>query len=188
MGALGDSFYEYLLKSWLQSGKEDNEARQMFDEAMDAAMKHLLKESPAGLTYFAEMKFERVEHKMDHLACFSGKFTSFSHLTGFIYGFHVGGMLALASKTLKDDHSSKYMDTAKQITNTCHESYDRTYTKLGPESFRFSEGAEARALKSTEKYYILRPETIESYFYLYRLTKDEKYRDWGWEAVQVRVC
>lgn len=166
MGALGDSFYEYLLKSWLQSGKEDNEARQMFDEAMDAAMKHLLKESPAGLTYFAEMKFERVEHKMDHLACFSG------------------GMLALASKTLKDDHSSKYMDTAKQITNTCHESYDRTYTKLGPESFRFSEGAEARALKSTEKYYILRPETIESYFYLYRLTKDEKYRDWGWEAVQ----
>lgn len=49
---------------------------------------------------------------------------------------------------------------------------------------RFSEGAEARALKSSEKYYILRPETIESYFYLYRLTKDEKYRDWGWEAVQ----
>lgn len=79
MGALGDSFYEYLLKAWLQSGKEDNEARQMFDEAMDAAIKHLLKESPAGLTYFAEMKFERVEHKMDHLACFSGKSSLVQH-------------------------------------------------------------------------------------------------------------
>ena len=27
---------------------------------------------------------------------------------------------------------------------------------------------------------ILRPETVESLFYLYRLTGDSKYRDWGW--------
>ncbi|KAF7284746.1 hypothetical protein GWI33_021615 [Rhynchophorus ferrugineus] len=166
MGALGDSFYEYLLKAWLQSSKEDTEARQMFDDAMAAVMKHMLQTSPSGLSYFAELKFDRVEHKMDHLACFSG------------------GLLALAAKTLNNDMSARYMDVAKQITHTCHESYDRSYTKLGPESFRFTEGAEARALKSSEKYYILRPEVIESYFYLYRLTKDEKYRDWGWEAVQ----
>ncbi|KAL1490813.1 hypothetical protein ABEB36_013445 [Hypothenemus hampei] len=166
MGALGDSFYEYLLKAWLQSGKEDDEARQMFDESMEAVIKYMLKESPGGLMYFSDLKFDKVEHKMDHLACFSG------------------GLLALASKTLKNEHSKKYMDIAQQITNTCHESYARSYTKLGPEAFRFTEGAEARALKSSEKYYILRPETIESYFYLYRLTKDEKYRDFGWEAVQ----
>jgi len=42
---------------------------------------------------------------------------------------------------------------------------------------------EARALRSQEKYYILRPETFESYFVLWRLTHDQKYRDWGWEAV-----
>lgn len=93
-------------------------------------------------------------------------------------------MFALASHTLKNSMSDKYMEIAKNITNTCHESYDRSATKLGPEAFRFTEGSEARALKSSEKYYILRPEVIESYFYLYRLTKDEKYRDWGWEAVQ----
>lgn len=166
MGALGDSFYEYLLKAWLQSAKEDTEARQMFDDAMSAVLKHMLQTSSSGLSYFAELKFERVEHKMDHLACFSG------------------GLLALAAKTLNNDLSSRYMDVAKAVTHTCHESYDRSYTKLGPESFRFTEGAEARALKTSEKYYILRPEVIESYFYLYRLTKDEKYRDWGWEAVQ----
>lgn len=34
MGALGDSFYEYLLKSWFQSGKTDTEARRMYDEAV----------------------------------------------------------------------------------------------------------------------------------------------------------
>lgn len=81
--------------------------------------------------------------------------------------------------------SEKYMTVAEQVTHTCHESYARTYTKLGPESFRFTEGAEARALKTSEKYYILRPEVIESYFIMYRLTKDPKYREWGWEAVQV---
>ncbi|CAH1975273.1 unnamed protein product [Acanthoscelides obtectus] len=166
MGALGDSFYEYLLKVWLQTNKEDNEARQMFDDAMQAVFQHMLRTSPSGLSYFAELKFDRLEHKMDHLSCFSG------------------GLLGLASKTLKNDQSQRYMDVAKQITNTCHESYDRSNTKLGPEAFRFTEGAEARAMKTSEKYYILRPEVIESYFYMWRLTKDKKYRDWGWEAVQ----
>uniref|UniRef100_A0A1Y1L4V4 alpha-1,2-Mannosidase n=1 Tax=Photinus pyralis TaxID=7054 RepID=A0A1Y1L4V4_PHOPY len=166
MGALGDSFYEYLLKAWMQSNKEDNEARQMFDDAMQAVMQHMLHTSSSGLTYFAELKFDRPEHKMDHLGCFSG------------------GLLALASKSLKNEMSDKYMDIADKITNTCHESYARSQTKLGPESFRFTGGVEARALKSSEKYYILRPEVIESYFYMYRLTKDQKYRDWGWQAVE----
>jgi hypothetical protein len=30
----------------------------------------------------------------------------------------------------------------------------------------------------------LRPETVESYFYLWRITKDPKYREWGWEMLQ----
>ncbi|XP_074035563.1 mannosyl-oligosaccharide alpha-1,2-mannosidase IA isoform X2 [Leptinotarsa decemlineata] len=166
MGALGDSFYEYLLKVWIQTNKEDNEARQMFDDAMQAVFQHMLKNSTGGLTYFAELKFERPENKMDHLGCFSG------------------GLLGLASKTLRNEVSDRYMEVAKEITRTCHESYDRSQTKLGPESFRFGEGAEARALRSSEKYYILRPEVIESYYYMYKLTKDNKYRDWGWEAVQ----
>lgn len=71
------------------------------------------------------------------------------------------------------------------LTNTCHESYVRTYTRLGPEAFRFNDGVEAKALKSQEKYYILRPETFESYFVMWRLTHDQKYRDWGWDAVMV---
>jgi mannosyl-oligosaccharide alpha-1,2-mannosidase len=38
--------------------------------------------------------------------------------------------------------------------------------------------------KATERYYILRPETVEAYFYMWRLTHDEKYRDWAWAAVE----
>ena len=34
MGALGDSFYEYLLKSWLITNKRDVEGKRMYDETM----------------------------------------------------------------------------------------------------------------------------------------------------------
>ncbi|KIH60100.1 glycosyl hydrolase family 47 [Ancylostoma duodenale] len=36
LGALGDSFYEYLIKSWLQSGKMDDQARAMYWEVSKA--------------------------------------------------------------------------------------------------------------------------------------------------------
>lgn len=39
-------------------------------------------------------------------------------------------------------------------------------------------------MRGQEKYYILRPETFESYFILWRLTHDQKYRDWGWDAIE----
>jgi mannosyl-oligosaccharide alpha-1,2-mannosidase len=61
-------------------------------------------------------------------------------------------------------------------------------TKLGPESFRFDGQTEAKSIRQNEKYYILRPEVLETYFYMWRLTKEQKYRDWAWEAVQVLYC
>lgn len=62
-----------------------------------------------------------------------------------------------------------------------------TATGIGPESFRFEGNNEAVALRQNEKYYILRPEVIEGWFYMWRFTKDKKYRDWAWEAVQVKI-
>ncbi|XP_041970790.1 mannosyl-oligosaccharide alpha-1,2-mannosidase IA [Aricia agestis] len=167
LGALGDSFYEYLLKAWLVSNTEDAQARVMFDEAMQAALDKMLRVSPSGLSYLAELKYGRIfEEKMDHLSCFAG------------------GMFALASTTLENSQSERYMDVARKLTHTCHESYDRADTKLGPEAFRFTGAVEARAMKSNEKMYLLRPETFESYFIMWRLTKEQKYRDWGWDAVE----
>ncbi|XP_050099816.1 mannosyl-oligosaccharide alpha-1,2-mannosidase IA isoform X1 [Anopheles aquasalis] len=166
LGALGDSFYEYLLKAWIQSGHEDEEAREMYDEAMQAIIQHMIRSSPSGLMYVSDMKFERLEHKMDHLACFAG------------------GLFGLGGTSLNNQYSERYMEIGEGLTNTCHESYIRTYTRLGPESFRFNDGVEAKALKAQEKYYILRPETFESYFIMWRLTHDQKYRDWGWDAIQ----
>ncbi|XP_061177561.1 mannosyl-oligosaccharide 1,2-alpha-mannosidase IA-like [Saccostrea echinata] len=164
IGALGDSFYEYLLKSWLQSGKKDDLAKKMYDEAVQAIVEKLVKKSPGGLTYVAEYKSGRLENKMDHLGCFAG------------------GMFALGAEY--SDNKQKYLDLGAGISNTCHESYARSETKLGPEAFRFDGNTEAKSIRQNEKYYILRPEVVETHFYMWRLTKEEKYRDWNWEAVQ----
>lgn len=115
---MGDSFYEYLLKAWIQSGGEDEKARRMYDEAIGAIEKKLLKKSNSGLYYFAELKYDRLENKMDHLACFSG------------------GLIALGAQALPTEEKIKALKVAEDVTNTCHESYIRTAVGLGPECFR----------------------------------------------------
>ncbi|XP_059585504.1 mannosyl-oligosaccharide 1,2-alpha-mannosidase IC isoform X1 [Alligator mississippiensis] len=166
IGGLGDSFYEYLIKSWLMSDKRDAEAKKMYNDALEAIEKHLVKKSAGGLTYIAEWRGGILDHKMGHLACFSG------------------GMIALGAEHAGGEQKQQYMDLAAEITHTCHESYSRSDTKLGPEAFRFDSGTEATATRLSERYYILRPEVVESYLYMWRLTHDPKYRQWGWEVVQ----
>ena len=76
------------------------------------------------------------------------------------------------------------MNLAESITNTCHQSYVRAETKLGPGTMRFTETVEAKGIEGGEKSFTQRAATVESYFIMWRLTKDSKYRDWGWEVVE----
>ncbi|KAF7655576.1 hypothetical protein LDENG_00054250, partial [Lucifuga dentata] len=166
IGGLGDSFYEYLIKSFLMSDKTDEDAKRMYYSALEAIETNLVQKSPGGLTYLAEWRGGILDHKMGHLACFSG------------------GMIGIGADDGTPEKRQHYLDLAAEITHTCHESYDRSATKLGPEAFRFDSGAEAMATRLNDRYYILRPEVIESYMYMWRLTHDPKYREWGWEAVE----
>ncbi|XP_019948932.2 mannosyl-oligosaccharide 1,2-alpha-mannosidase IA isoform X2 [Paralichthys olivaceus] len=166
IGGLGDSFYEYLIKSYLMSDKTDDDAKKMYYGALEAIEANLVQKSTGGLTYMAEWRGGILDHKMGHLACFSG------------------GMIGIGADDGAPDKRQHYLDLAAEITHTCHESYTRSATKLGPEAFRFDAGAEATATRLSDRYYILRPEVIESYMYMWRLTHDPKYRDWGWEAVE----
>ncbi|AWP20361.1 2-Mannosidase [Scophthalmus maximus] len=166
VGGLGDSFYEYLLKAWLMSDKTDEEGKKMYYDALQAIETNLMRKSSGGLTYIAEWKGGLLEHKMCHLTCFAG------------------GMIALGADGAPGDKTGHQMEQAAEIARTCHESYVRTALKLGPEAFRFDGGVEAIATRQNEKYFILRPEVIETYMYMWRFTHDPKYREWGWEAVQ----
>ena len=77
----------------------------------------------------------------------------------------------------------------------CFYSYASTQTGIGAEVVifdnkknRFIDGHEG-VETYTEIYnkvpsYLLRPETIESFFILHHLTGDPTYREWGWEIFQ----
>lgn len=99
---------------------------------------------------------------MDHLLCF------------------VPGMLALGTLYETQDlkKNEKHLDIAKKLMKTCYEMYHRQRTGLSPDIVSFPH------MRVRDAKYKLRPEAIESLFYLYRVTKDVKYRNQGWEIFQ----
>lgn len=167
LGALGDSFYEYLLKMWVYHGGRNNpgktvdaHGRAAFDDAMAAVSNQLVqKSSKSQLLYLAESNNGRLVHKMGHLACF------------------MGGLYGLAAKGAPGDEGDKYMELGKGITNTCHESYARSPAKLGPEAMMFSGDTEVTSTRANERYYILRPETVS--FLFKRISSSVMQRCWS---------
>jgi mannosyl-oligosaccharide alpha-1,2-mannosidase len=177
LGGMGDSFYEYMLKTWLQGGKVEDKYRKMFDKAMDGAHENLVQKSvPDGLTYVADLFNGNLDRKMDHLACF------------------MGGLWALGAYTNPDGFQSpkaqRDLVNAKAITYTCYQMYARFPTGLAPEIARFDGNPEDKDFSPQVSTYLLRPETVESLFILNFLTGDPVYREWGWEIFQAieRFC
>ena len=120
LGALGDSFYEYLLKVWLQGGRKEEWLREMYDKAMDGVMEKLLMTSSAtGLAFLSDWDGRSNNRKMDHLVCF------------------MPGLLALGAYTDPKGPTSKRakrdLAVAKALMFTCREMYHRQATGLSPE-------------------------------------------------------
>lgn len=169
-GGRADSFYEYMVKFYLLTGRNDNRQLKWVHQTTTA-----LKESKTSIILRQNnphMPVMMVEHdrngqivkRMGHLACFAG------------------GFWALTSELIdKEDN----LEIAKGVTQSCRSSYIKSATQIGPEyfdNFGYSDGIFGQFNFPRE--YHLRPETIESYFYLYRFTKDQKYRQWAWEFVE----
>ncbi|XP_065197853.1 endoplasmic reticulum mannosyl-oligosaccharide 1,2-alpha-mannosidase-like [Sycon ciliatum] len=168
MGARADSYYEYLLKQWLQTGKSEKKFHDWYVDSMMGVEKRLLRNSsPSNLLFVGEEKPGNSFYpKMDHLVCF------------------LPGLLALGAENgiQKDRH----MAQAKDILKTCHEMYSRMATGLSPELVHFNMAGQGEDIQvhANDKHNLLRPETVESYFILYRLTGDKRYQDWGWDMLQ----
>ncbi|CAN0173335.1 unnamed protein product, partial [Ectocarpus fasciculatus] len=163
-GALGDSFYEYLLKVWMQGGRREESYRRMYEDAMDG-VEELLVQKARGLTYLSEWNGTKRQHRMDHLACF------------------LAGNLALGAMTSPDSgKAARDLRTGKAsaLAYTCYQMYLHTATGLSPEVVEFNGAGDMRA-RDQARFYILRPETLESFFVLHQLTGDPVYREWGWE-------
>uniref|UniRef100_A0A8C2Y4C7 alpha-1,2-Mannosidase n=1 Tax=Capra hircus TaxID=9925 RepID=A0A8C2Y4C7_CAPHI len=168
LGAGADSYYEYLLKQWIQGGKKERQLLEDYLEAVDGVRKHLLARSePRKLTFVGELNHGRFSAKMDHLVCF------------------LPGTLALgAHHGLPAEH----MELAQALMDTCYQMYRQMETGLSPEIAHFNlqrtKAVKDVQVKAADRHNLLRPETVESLFYLHRLTGDRKYQDWGWEILR----
>mmetsp|Transcript_30085 Transcript_30085/g.63841 ORF Transcript_30085/g.63841 Transcript_30085/m.63841 type:complete len:167 (+) Transcript_30085:393-893(+) len=149
----------------------------MWDKAVDGAHGHLVRKTkPNGLTFLADRIAHLIVPKMDHLACF------------------MGGALALGAYTdpkgMDSDRARRDLRTARALTYTCYQMYARTNTGISSEyvnfnartetgiapEFRDFDGEDDMQVPENAKFYILRPEAVEAFYYLNKLTGDPIYR------------
>lgn len=167
LGARADSYYEYLLKQWIQGGKKETELLEDYLLAVEGVKKHLLKHSsPSGFLFVGELSHGNFSPKMDHLVCF---------LPGTLALGHHHGLPA------------EHLELAKQLMEGCYQMYAKMETGLSPEIIHFnthSGSTQDIDVKIADRHNLLRPETVESLFYLYRFTRNKTYQRWGWEILQ----
>ncbi|KDQ15690.1 glycoside hydrolase family 47 protein [Botryobasidium botryosum FD-172 SS1] len=195
LGSRGDSFYEYLLKQYLQTARTENVYRKMYDGTMREIHDRLIRTTNhANFTYTVELLPDaegqwRVSHKQDHLVCFLGG--------SLLLGATEGRASVPPNFETFMPHEIRDWNTGLELIKTCMMTHE-TATKLSPEIAYFYPPEDPMSMKrdwyikksyiSTtpllDARYILRPETVESLFLAYRMTGNQKYREWGWEIFQ----
>ena len=159
-GGLGDSFYEYLLKQYAMSQGADLRAKEMYLSAVEALRANLIAVSKDGRKYLSEMKSGALTGGFDHLVCY------------------VPGMLALGTQFIPGREAD--LALAADLLDTCISLYLDQPTELGPERVEWLPHTAETPYRIASPRYLLRPETVESIFIFYRITKEQKYRDAGW--------
>ncbi|KAF8123077.1 glycoside hydrolase [Mycena galopus ATCC 62051] len=210
LGSRADSYYEYLLKQYLQTNNTEVFYRDMYTNAMDAVHKHLIKKSVnSNMVHTSELIPERhpngeiswrLTPKQDHLVCFFGG----SLLLGATTAGALVHPVSIPPKPEELSEAGKRdWKTGISLIKTCMDTHS-TATGLAPEIAHFRiasdgmghdpmfpedwyiKGAHMRPdeLPPYDSRYMLRPETIESLFLAFRLTGNEKYRNWAWQIFQ----
>ncbi|KAL8679658.1 MAG: hypothetical protein Q9186_004069 [Xanthomendoza sp. 1 TL-2023] len=203
LGSRGDSYYEYLIKQYLQTSGEEPIYLDLWNQALNGVRKHLITYTKKShFTIIAERPNglqSDLQPKMDHLVCF---------MPGTIALAATGGKTVAEAKTAgkwgKKEQAD--LDLAIELTKTCWGMYKTTATGLAPEITFFeiddpprseadgpstppadpvpdasAEWKDDYVIKNQDAHNLQRPETVETLFYMWRITGEEKYREWGWE-------
>ncbi|KAH8404633.1 hypothetical protein KR215_005421, partial [Drosophila sulfurigaster] len=169
LGARGDSYYEYLLKQWLQTGRKDNDNLILdYMQAIDGVLTQLMRRTPReNWVYIGELiNGHDFKPKMDHLTCY---------LPGTLLLGHQNGM--------PDSH----LLLARDMMDTCYQTYIKQPTQLAAEISYFALNDKDENdiyVKPNDAHNLLRPEFIESLYYFYALTGNRTYQDMGWTIFQ----
>ena len=147
-----DSYYEYLFKSWFLF--RDNDLKELWDKSIVAINTYLVEESDTSFWY--KRSFMESGKKVD--TPIEGK----DNLLGGIVTLYDAFFPAVLAMSGDLDRAEKNMAT-----------WDWLWNRYGLEPMIY----DFNAAEPTYPVYDLNPEIIESAYYLYHYTKDEKYMD-----------
>lgn len=159
-----DSFYEYLLKQVVHMAKDFSWLREEALNSLNEVLEKLVQQDVNGLYYFGVVKQDKFYPQMDHLACF------------------FPGALVLAVMKLDPGNADYLLTMAKELTYTCVNMYEQSASGLAPETVFVEFGIHYPWF--SDNHYALRPETLESLWYLYYYTKDPVYQQWAYKIFQ----
>jgi hypothetical protein len=190
---------EYLIKQYLQTKKQEEVYKEMYNEAISGMKKHIVDKShPSHLTYIAELPSGiggQVSPKMDHLVCFVPGMLAL----GATEGRPVERARKAAGGKTWGAREEQDLTLAKELMHTCYQMYAVTETGLAPEIVYFNTEAPPAdteevidykkdiVIKPQDAHNLQRPETVESLFVMWRLTGDPMYREWGWKIFEAFV-
>ncbi|KIM27368.1 glycoside hydrolase family 47 protein [Serendipita vermifera MAFF 305830] len=213
LGSRGDSYFEYLLKQYLQTSKTEPDLLRMWDEAIDQISETLVMRTPRKEHLFiAELNPEqddagaiswRREPKQDHLACFlaGSLLLSAAHTRGTNLRDIPSASIPPKASDFENERAARDWKMGLDMLDACYDT-QRTKTGLAPEIVHFRtktepgwvtdkaegewyiRGAPVGQPPPLDARYALRPEIVESIFIAYRLTADPKYRRWGWSIFE----
>lgn len=153
-----------------------NSKRRIADsESPEVALQIQLKEGDAAHTTNRGLPVERPGIQL-------GFMPSLQHLSCFLPGTMA---LAIRRGFVATARVDVWQHAASDLLETCISIYDKQRTGLGPDSVDFDvEGGGAMINTEGQAFHILRPEVMESLFYMWRLTRNESYRMAAWRMVR----
>lgn len=129
------------------------------------------------LTFIGEQISGTFSPKMDHLVCFYPG----NMALGYLY-LKDRGPLAQPPVVSQQD-LAEMLALADELTETCYQMYARMSTGLAPEIVHFNlydPNTDDIYVKDADRHNLLRPETIESLYYMHKVTGNKKYQEYGW--------
>ncbi|ORY96290.1 glycoside hydrolase [Syncephalastrum racemosum] len=207
VGAMGDSVYEYFLKEYILTDGVPQFGR-LYLQSVDSIKQHMIQQLPGTELLFLppfDTKNKRASNVMDHLTCFApGMFAIGSRLFDrpedmdiakgllemcvYMYRSSATG-LCPETWTVADAEPYNpltYGMSRSQLSQARDWWYGLATTAAPTRTSPQPPPLQPRVngLQAADKRYLLRPETLESIYILYRMTGDKKYQEYGWEIFE----
>ncbi|KAI0729958.1 glycoside hydrolase [Fomitopsis betulina] len=210
VGAFADSAHEYLLKQWLLTSKSEPQALDLYIRASTSIIENLLYLTPKRqLLYVTDVTNGNPSHTFEHLSCFlPGLLALGAHTLGpaldprtrDIHAWAAQGLAYTCWMTYADHDTGLGPDVMRMdhIVRNEKNPYGGLWLnqieqweaagKPGGLPPGLREGppmpAGTRDYRPAKAAYLLRPETVESFYLMWRTTGDEVWRERGWAVFQ----